>query len=290
MVADTVFVHVGVLLFLAGELLCDGKSLKDGAGVILPSPEVVDLGDARCLNESGHEAGHVKGVDVVAYLFPLVAEDAVFLALEVALHKVAEEAVELDAGVVRPGEAAATKAAGGHAEVAAVFLDDNVRGDLGGPEEGVLALVDGEVLGDTMGISWIGVVPAGLKLGESDGIGAVAVDLVRRHVDEGGLRAGSACGLEHIEGADGVGVEIVEGDCRRSVMAGLRRGVDDGIGLDLGNEVEDSLAVSDVEFVVDEALEVLLEALLVPSGVSLRAEENGALVIINAVNLIAELP
>ena len=37
-VADAVLIHVGVLLFLAGEFLSDSKGLKDGAGVILPSP------------------------------------------------------------------------------------------------------------------------------------------------------------------------------------------------------------------------------------------------------------
>ena len=47
-------------------------------------------------------------MDVVADLFPLVSEDAVFFPLEVALHEIAEEAVELDSGVVGPGEAAPT--------------------------------------------------------------------------------------------------------------------------------------------------------------------------------------
>lgn len=153
----------------------------------------------------------------------------------------------------------------------------------------MLALVDGEVLGDAVGIGGISVVPAGLEFLEGDGVGTVAVDLVRRHVDEGGLGAGAACGLEHVKGADGIGVEVVEGDRRRAVVAGLGGGVDDGIGLDLGDEVEDALTVADVELVMDEALQVFLEALLVPSGISLRAEEDGALVIINSVNLVTEL-
>ena len=70
------------------------------------------------------------GVDVVADLLALVAEDAVGAALEAALDEVAEEAVQLDAGVVGAGEAAAAEAAGGHAEVAAVLLHHDVGGDL----------------------------------------------------------------------------------------------------------------------------------------------------------------
>jgi hypothetical protein len=270
-VTDAVLINVDILLSLAGEALGDLEGLENGAAVLLASTEVVDLGDAGCLDEGRHEAGDVEGVDVVPDLFPLIAEDAVFLALEIALHEVAEEAVELDSGVVGPGEAAAAQAAGGHVEVAAVFLDDNVGGYLGGSKEGVLALVDGEVLGDAVSVGGIGIVPAGLEFLESDGIGAVAVDLVRRHVDEGSLRACTAGSLEYVERANGVGVEVVEGNRRRTVMAGLAGCVDDGVGLHLGHQIEDALTVANVELVMDEALEVILEALLVPAGVPLRS-------------------
>jgi hypothetical protein len=288
-VADAVFVNVGVLLGLAGESLCDLKGLKDGAAIISTSTEVINLSNPWCLHKGGHEAGDVEGVDVVADLFTHVAKDSVFLALEVALHEVAEEPVELDAGVIGPGEASAAKAAGGHAEVAAVFLDDDIRRDLGGPEDGVLALVDGEVLGDTVRVGGIGIVPAGLEFLQRNGVGTVTVDLIRRHVNEGCLGEGAAGSLEHIEGADGVRIEVVEWDGGRAVVAGLGGGVDDGVGLDLGNQVEDTLSVADVELVMDEALEIFLEALLIPAGVSLRTKENGALVVIDAVDLVSEL-
>ena len=108
-------------------------------------------------------------------------------------------------------------------------------------------------------------------------------------MDEGSLGAGAAGGLEHVQCADGVRIEVVEGDGGRTVVAGLGGGVDDGVGLDLGNQVDDSLTVSDVQFVVNEAFEIFLEALLVPASVSLRAEEDGALVVINAVDLVTEL-
>ncbi len=287
-VADAVLIDVGVLLFLAGEFLGDRKGLEDGAAVIFASTEVIDLGHARCLDKGGHEAGDVEGVDVVADLFPLVAEDAVFLPFEVALHEVAEEAMELDSGVVGPGEAAATQAAGGHVEVAAVFLNDDVGGDLGGTEEGVLALVDGEVLGDAVDVGLISVVPAGFEFFQFDGIGSVAIDFIRRHVDEGCLRAGAAGGLEHVEGADGVGVEVVEGDGRRPVMTGLGRGVDDGIRLYLGNQINDSLSVTNIKFVMDETLDIALETLLIPSGIALGAEKDGSLIVVDSMDLISK--
>lgn len=106
-------------------------------------------------------------------------------------------------------------------------------------------------------------------------------------MDEGGVGASAAGGLEHVEGADGISFEIVEGDRRCPVMAGLGRGMDDGVGLDLGHQVEDSLTVANVEFVVNEALELILQTLLVPAGVSLWSEEDSTLVVINALDLVA---
>jgi len=288
-VADAVLVNVGVFLCLAGKSLGDLKGLKDGAAVIFTTTEVVDLRDARCLDKSRHKAGDIERVDVVADLFPLVAEDAVFLPLEVALHEVAEESMELDSGVVRPGEAASTEAASGHVEVASVFLDDYIGSDLGGSEEGVLALIDGEVLGDAVLIGWICIIPAVLEFLESDGVREVSVDLIRRHVDEGGLGAGSAGGLKHVEGADGISIEVVEGDRSSTVVAGLSGSMDDGVRLHLSNQIEDALAVADIEFVMDKALQVFLEALLVPTCVALRAKEDGALVVIDSMDLVAEL-
>lgn len=190
--------------------------------------------------------------------------------------------------MVRAGEATAPQAAGGQAEVAAVFLDHHVGRHLGGAEQRVLGLVDGELFGDAVRIGGVGIIPAGFQLGQSDGVGPVAIDLIGGHVDEGRLRAGLAGGFQQVEGADGVGVKVVERDGCGAVVGRLRGGVDDGIGLDLLQQVEDSLAIPDVEFMVVEGFaKGLGETALVPAGVALGAEEDGALVVIDAVDFPA---
>ena len=175
------------------------------------------------------EAGHVLGVDVVAHLLALVAEDRVLAPFQVAFHQVAEETVQFDAGMVRAGQAAAAQAAGRHAEVAAVFLHHDVGRHLGGAEQGVLGLVDGERFRDAVGVGRVGVIPAGLQLLQRDGVGQVAIDLVGGHVNEGRLGAELPRSLQQVQRADGVGVEIVEGDRRRPVVGGLGGGVDDAV-------------------------------------------------------------
>ena len=227
-------------------------------------------------------------VDVVAHLLALVAVDFVFLALQVAFDQVAEKSVQLDAGVVRPGQASAAQAAARQAEVEAVFLDGNVGRRFRRPEKGMLRLVDGKILRDAVGISRIVIVPPGFEFLEPDEVRTVPVDLVGRHVDEGRFRAGAADGLEQIQGADRVGVEVVERDGRCAVMAGLRGGVDHGIGLELGQEVENAWAVADIEFMVVKVFDQPGETLLVPACVALRSEKDGPLVVVEAVDFPAE--
>lgn len=75
--------------------------------------------------------------------------------------------------------------------------------------------------------------PACFEFLECDGIVSGAVNLVRAHVDERRFGAGLAGGFEGIEGADGVGVEIVEGDRGGAVVRRLGGSVDGDVGLDL---------------------------------------------------------
>lgn len=70
-------------------------------------------------------------------------------------------------------------------------------------------------------------------------------------------------------GADGVGVEIVEGNGGGPVMGGLRGGVDDDVGADGSDQVQHALAVPDVEFVVGVGRNGLGQPGLVPARVAL---------------------
>lgn len=230
-VADTVLIHVGVDLFAPGEFLDQGKRLQDGNRIGSTASDVINLRDPRGFDELLDETGDVVGVDVIAHLFALVAEDLVFAAFQVAADQIAEEAMQLDARVIRAGEAAATEAAGGHAEVAPVFLDHHVARYLGGAEEAVLGLVDGEILRDAVRIGRIVVVPAGFQLLQGDGVGSVAIDLVGGKMGEGALRASLAGSLQQVQGSHRVHVEVIERDVRRAVVRRLGGGVNDGVRL-----------------------------------------------------------
>ncbi len=251
-VADAVFVEILEDLRLASDAFGDGEGFEDGAGVGTAAPDVVDFGDAGCTDEGGDELGDVVGVDVVADLLPFVAEDFVFPAFEVALHEVGQKAMQFDPAVVGTGEAAAAQAAGGHSEIPAVFLDHDICRHLGRAEERVLGLVDGKIFGDALSVGVIGVVPAGFQLSQSNGVGPVAIDLVRGHVDEGGFRAGLAGGFQQVQGSNGIGVEVIEGDGGGAVVGRLGGGVDDGIGPQGFQQGEHAGTVADVELVVGE--------------------------------------
>ncbi len=125
-------------------------------------------------------------------------------------------------------------------------------------------MINGEVLGDAVGIGGIGVVPAGIQLSQSNGIRPIAIELVGGHANEGGLRANLASGFEQVQGADRVGVKIIEGDSGGAVV--------------------------DVEFVVSGGSpEGFGESALVPSGIALRAEEDSPLVVVHAMDVPPQL-
>jgi Ni,Fe-hydrogenase maturation factor len=65
--------------------------------------------------------------------------------------------------------------------------------------------------------------------------------------------------------------------------------VDDGVGLEARDEIEDALSIADVEFVVVEVFDQLGQAFLIPTCVALRTEENGALVIVDAMDFPSEI-
>jgi hypothetical protein len=76
----------------------------------------------------------------------------------------------------------------------------------------------------------------------------------------------------------------IERDRRGQVVRRLGRGVNDDRGPERADQFEHARAVADVQFVVGEARQSLLEALLIPAGVALRAKEGFALVVVHAVN------
>lgn len=56
-----------------------------------------------------NETRNIKGVNIVADLFPLVAEHTILPAFQVAFHEVAQESVQFDARVIRPRQASSRK-------------------------------------------------------------------------------------------------------------------------------------------------------------------------------------
>ena len=61
--------------------------------------------------------------------------------------------------------------------------------------------------------------------------------------------------------------------------------MDDQIGPQLAHQTQDSRAVANVELVMTEMFKRLLEPALVPAGISAGANEHGALVVVDAVDL-----
>jgi hypothetical protein len=267
-VAAAVLLVVAIAHRFAADVFDPGEGFQDGDGVVFAAAEVIDFGDAGLGDEGLDEARHVVGMDVVAHLLAFVAKDGVFPFFQVALDQVAEETVQLYARMAGTSEAAAAQGAGGHVEVAAVLLHADVSGHFGSAEERVLALVDAEALGDALGVLRVGVVPAGFQLDQRDLVGGVTIDFVGGQVYERDVGAVLPGGFQQVEGAYGIGVEVVERDGGRPVVAGLGGRVDDGVGGDVAHQAQHARPVADVELVVLEVAQFMLQTLLVPAGIA----------------------
>jgi hypothetical protein len=94
----------------------------------------------------------------------------------------------------------------------------------------------------------LGKLQAGLLVLQREKVGCVAVDLVRRHEDEGRLRLHLTSGLQQVERAGRVHAEVGVGLARRPVVGRLRGGVNDQleIGGVLPEDPHHRVAVPDV--------------------------------------------
>ena len=193
--------------------------------------------------------------------------------------------MKLDAGVVRPGEATSSQAARGHVEIASVFLNHDVGSHFGCSKKRVFGLVDGKGFGNPMLVIGIGIIPPRREFLERYGIGPVAIDLIGGHVNEWRFGTGAAGGFKEVQRADGIGVEVVEGNSGCTVVRGLRRSVNDHVGAYGGHEVDDALAVANIKFVMLKIGNLFLEAALIPAGIALWTKKCRALVVIDAVDL-----
>ena len=194
--------------------------------------------------------------------------------------------MQLGAGVVGAGEAAAAEAGGLQVEVATVFLDQHVGRHLGGAEEAVERVVDRHVLADAVPVGVVGVdLPPVAGVDQRQPVRGVAVDLVGAGEDEHRIGAVVPRGLQQVQGAVGVDREVGVGIGGGPVVRRLSRGVHDefDVGPVLREQVVDEVGVADVAVDVNVAVaQVGLELALLPAGRGLGAEELLAHVVVDA--------
>jgi hypothetical protein len=92
-------------------------------------------------------------------------------------------------------------------------------------------------------------------------------------------------GLDQVQRAHRVGVEIVKGNRRGPIMRGLGSGVDQAVRAQFPDQAFGPRAVTDIQFVMREAGHRLLQMPLNPTRVPRGAEKHGSLVIVQSVNL-----
>jgi hypothetical protein len=285
MVARTRLIDVGRLLRVAGNFLHLRKRFEQRATVFTTAAEIVNFRNARRLDEAIDEISDVGRVNVVADLFAFVTENVVGAPFDIALHEVTQEAVQFHTAVLRTSQTTAAQTARRHVEIATILLHENITSRFTRAKERMLRLIDCHVLGDAVGVFRIIIIPARRQFFELNAIGSITVNLVGRKVRENDRSADASRGFEQIESTAGVHVEILERHLGREIVAGLRGAMDDCIRLDIRDRFDDRFAIADIQFVMGKMFQFRGNALQVPTRVAFGAEELGAHVVINAVNV-----
>ena len=96
-----------------------------------------------------------------------------------------------------------------------------------------------------------------------------------------------ARGLEQVQRADGIDVEIIKGPGGGQVVAGLGGGVNQQVRFERGEKGVNPGAVADIQFMMVKLRVDGLQAALVPAGVAAGAEEIRPRVVVDAIHFPA---
>jgi len=144
------------------------KSLENGNDVRSASTDIINLAAPWVLGKGMNEPGDVQRMNVVTDLLAFVTKHTISLPLDVAFDKVAEEPMQLDTAMIRPGQATSAQAAGLHPEVTSLFLHHDIRRHFRSAENAMLGLVNRKLLGNAVIKAWVVVVPPCSLLEQGD--------------------------------------------------------------------------------------------------------------------------
>src|SRR3954470_16194761 len=133
-----------------GDLLTEIDRFEHRAARFPPAADVVALADSRILHDLPHRGDEIFAVDVVSHLLPAVTMDRVRRAGNGASHQMRQEAVQLDRGVPRAGDAAAAEHGRLHAELTPVLLHRQIRCRLADAVWRMQGLIDAHRLVDAV--------------------------------------------------------------------------------------------------------------------------------------------
>jgi len=103
-------------------------------------------------------------------------------------------------------------------------------------------------------------------------------------MDEGCLRAGLACCFQHIQGTNGIDINILQPNRRCQSMACLAVNVNYAGGLRLLVQFPAPLITPNIQMVMPETRQGGSQTLRYPAGIPLHAEKLGTLVVVDPMN------
>ena len=134
-------------------------------------------------------------------------------------------------------------------------------------------LVNAATFRDTVHVLLIRVIPASLKLLQFSFIRSISINLVGAHVTENGFWRKLACCFQKIERPVGIDLEIQEWNFRSTIMAGLRRAVNDQVWMFCPEKLKYGVPVSDIDWNIAKLSCARLQLFAIPFSTAVGTEE-----------------
>src|SRR5207248_9489248 len=143
---DVIADAVGLLVvpgeFATADFFTKRNRFQHGTITKTAATDVVNFSRARLVDKGGKCFHQVEAVNVIAHLLAFVTENPIRPADDTAFHQVGKETMQLRPSVGRAGQATTSETSGRHSKIAAIFLNQDVGGDLRSTEKRMFRRID----------------------------------------------------------------------------------------------------------------------------------------------------
>jgi len=280
------FLDVAPIQLPPGHLFNPPDGFQYGDAVFAAPTQIVNLAGPWTGGKLLDRAHYVVAVNIVAHLLALITKDRVRAPCQRDLYQVRQIAMQLHAGMRRPGQAPSSKDTDLHIEIPSILLRDKISRRFRSPKRRMQCPVDPARFVHAGKIFRPRVVIALFEFLQRDLIRRVAIHFVGAEKHEDRFRTVLPGGFEKVHGTQRIDFKIQQWNFARLVVRWLRRAMHDEVKSVRSKQLLYAGPVANIERRMLKPFGRRFQPLQVPKRVAGRAKKNAPHVIVHADNFV----